>query len=185
MNNIKKLLVYPLAFVLFFGLSANACLDAVEDLTIDVPTDFEETFEISITEEGEFSVSKDMDMTSDEVQEYRDRLENYTVEDIKFEVTDNLEGGSAISDNTVLSFTYDTDILNFNFGDNTNIKTALEKITFAELQGLKQLVEQLVIDPNADVANPAIVVEFRGDAQGPIDYTVEVTIFGVLEASAN
>jgi len=185
MNNIKKLFIYPLAFVLFFGLTANTCLDAVENLTIDVPTDFVETFEISITESGEFSVSKDMDMTSDEVQEYRDKIENYTVEDIKFVVTDNLEGGSALSDNAVLSFIYANDPLRLIFQNNENIKTRLEGTTLADLEGLKQMVEQIVLDRNADVADPTIVVEFKGDAQGPIDYTVEVTIFGVLEASAD
>lgn len=185
MNNIKKLFIYPLAFVLFFGLSANACLDAVENLSVDVPADFVETFEITISETGSYLIEKKLDMTSDEVQEYRDKIKSYTVEDIKFEVTDNIAAGSGNSSNSLMTIMYGNATAKVSFANRPNIKTGLESLTLNQLEGFKDFIESYVVDRNTDTSNSDIVLQYEGVAEAPIDYTVVVTISGVLKASAN
>jgi len=181
MNNIKKLFIYPLAFVLFFGLTANTCLDAVENLTVDVPTTFEETFTISVTESGEYDIVKEIDMNSPEIEEYRDRLENFTVNDVSFSVVDNAGAGSANSNNTEVIFSTAGGKTIFSFG-NVNLEQILQGLSLDSLEGLKELLEEYVLDKASD---GKVDINFVGDAQGPIDYTVTITIDGVLEASAN
>lgn len=181
MNNIKKLLLYPLAFVIFIGLASNACEDAVENLAIDVPTTFDETFTVTVTESGQYIIPEQIDMNSPEVQKYRDRIENFTVNEVSFSVVDNLEGGSAESNDTGVAFRTAERRIEFALGY-VNLKQRLEGLSLADLEGLKKLLEEYVIDGASD---GIIDINFLGDAQGPIDYTVTVTIDGVLKASAN
>jgi len=88
MNNIKKLLLYPLALVVFFGLSANECLDfnADELLAIDGPIEVDKTYNIDIqegdpmefTEIAEFETTyKGIDVTDLKIDEMLVTIENY------------------------------------------------------------------------------------------------------------
>ncbi len=88
MNNIKKFFIYPLALVLFFGLSANECLDSDLDelLEIDGPIDFERTYNVDIqegdptefTEIAEFETTyKGIDVTDLRIDEMELLVENY------------------------------------------------------------------------------------------------------------
>ncbi|HET8860627.1 hypothetical protein [Marivirga sp.] len=182
MKNIKKLLVYPLAFVLFFGLTANECLDAVENIAVDVPTEFEETFTIQVPEAGVYTYPHEIDLNSPEVQEYRDRLESFEVSAISFEVTDNIATGSSLSKDTKMVF---SQARTLPFPGTIELKEKLESLTLNGLEVLKEYLEDTVVKP-ADASNGMINLELVGEAvDGPIDITVTMTINGTLKASAN
>lgn len=181
MKNIKKVLVYPLAFVLFFGLTANECLDAVEDLTVDVPTTIVENFELVIPEEGPFEQVDVLDLSSPEVQEYRERIENFTINDIKFEVVDNLSDGSAETSRFTFGVKIDGNEIILVSDEAADIAESLEEISPDSLDDTKAGMEGLL--KTAD--DPKVDFFLAGNAQGPIDYSITVTIDGVLEASAN
>lgn len=180
MKNIKKLLIYPLAFVLFFGLTANECLDAVEDIAIDVPTEIVETFTIQVPEAGVFTYPHEIDLNSPEVQEYRDKIESFEVSSISFDATDNIPAGSSICGYVNMDF----GVQNLPFGS-MYLEEAFESITLNMVDVLKRHVEDKVVNP-ADASDGMVNLELTGEAvDGPIDITVTMTINGTLKASAN
>lgn len=180
MNNIKKLLIYPLAFVLFFGLTANECLDAVEDIAIDVPTEIVETFTIQVPEAGVFTYPHEIDLNSPEVQEYRDKIESFEVSSISFDATDNISTGSSICGYINMDF----GVQNLPFGS-MYLEEAFESITLNMINQVKGYIETRVVNP-ADASDGMINMELSGEAvDGPIDVTVTMTIKGTLKASAN
>lgn len=181
-NNIKRLLVYPLALVLFFGLTANECLDAVENLTVDVPTTIEESFELKVDEAGDFEFIDKLDLNSPEVEEYRERIQNFNVTDVNFTVVDNIQSGSA----SINSFDVRmiADGRNFNMflnGDSESLIRTFEEVTAEDLERLKDHFGSLI----NDVEDPNVDFVATGTASGPAHYTITMTIDGVLEASAN
>lgn len=105
MKNIKKLLIYPLAFVLFFGLTANECLDSLgEDIlpNIDIPIENNKTVtlkfsqeEVDAFEENGTIVYVELDLNDPQLDEYRDQIESAKLSQITFTLRDLLEGGSA------------------------------------------------------------------------------------------
>jgi hypothetical protein len=182
MKNIKKLLIYPLAFVVFFGLTANTCLDSLEEnLTVDVSMDFVNTFTLQL-EEGVFRDTTDFDVNSPEFQEYKDRIENFSADSLQFKVTDNLSGGSANVNDNNMKFLFSNRNIDFPFA-NGNLKTRLEPVKLRHIEGFAEVFESFVIN---DAANndPTIQMIVSGDAQGPVDYTIELTMWGVVKAKA-
>lgn len=181
MKNIKKLLIYPLAFVLFFGLSANECFDAIENIAIDVPTEIVETFTIQVPEAGVFTYPHEIDLNSPEVQEYRDKIESFEVSSISFDATDNIPTGSSICGYINMDF---GGVQNLPFGS-LYLEEAFESITLNMLNTVKDYIEATVVKP-ADASDGMVNLELTGEAvDGPIDVTVTMTIKGTLKASAN
>lgn len=100
MNNIKKILIYPLAFVLFFGLTSNTC-DSLDDIApdIEIPIDNVVVFNLEVTEEAlaqssSFRVTEIIDPSSPELEKYKDQIEDFKLRDVELEVVDLLSGES-------------------------------------------------------------------------------------------
>jgi len=184
MNTIKKLLIYPLALVLFFGLTANECLDGVEDLaTIEVPTDIDETFEVKSDETGSFSRTETIELLTPELEEYSDRISDFTAESLSVTVTDNIEGGSA---NTVgsLTFEFDGTSQEIPFDAQNEFIPTLEGLNLGNVSGLKAYLESVLESGAAGIDDEEVNVIFDAESEGSFDYTVRIVISGIVDAGA-
>lgn len=183
MKNIKKLLVYPLAFVLFFGLSANECFDGVEDLAnIEVPTEIDKSVEIVSDETGNFSRTEIIELLSPEIQEYSDRISDFTAESLSITVTDNIAGGSDITSGSLI-FEFGTQTRSVTFNSQNEIKQVLESQTLSDIEGLEQYLK-LVLTSGAGGGEEELGLNIDAQSEGSFDYTVRILISGIVEAGA-
>jgi hypothetical protein len=185
MKNIKKLLIYPFSFVVFFGLTANTCLDSVENLTVDVPTTIEDSFEIVVEQEGEFFITKEIDLNNPDIKEYEDRIKAFEVSEMVFDATDNLPEGSGGFENTTFDFFIDTGSdreqtkIQFNGPD---VGAKFESFSTQTVLVYAGYIEQYITD-RAKTGTGVVRIEIAGYATGPINETINMTIDGVLKAS--
>lgn len=184
MKNLKRLFAYALLITGTFSLTAISCDDLTEDITVDIPTEVTKTIRFTTTETGDLTIVETVDMTSDELNEKREQMKDYSIETLEFDVVDNLEGGSVVLTNLELDF----------YAGETRVSTGsgfLSGNTFQEqlnsldpnyIEQLKRVVEIYVLDDIHD-GNPYLNITFSGNASGPTDYTITFTITGTIEAT--
>lgn len=159
MNNIKKLLIYPLALVVFFGLSANECLDSNLDelLEIDGPIEFERTNNVDIqegdptefTEIAEFETTyKGIDVTDLRIDEMVITIENYEApETVLMSVNLYIEG---YEDDPIRIDDYN---IEFNNGQSIDVATLAEaKLSEYETYLLELDEAKIFIETSVDRA---------------------------------
>jgi len=182
MTIVKKFVTYALLFTATFSLTAISCEDVSEGLTINVPTEVTRTIRLSTTATGDFTILEKVDIASDEFNENREKMKNYSIETLEFDVVDNLAGGSAVPTNVSMDF----------YGGESQVGTGsgfLKGDTFQEqlnslspnyIEQIKAVVEFYVLDD----PNPYMDIIIRGNASGPMDYTITFTMTGTIEATA-
>ena len=179
MVNIKKLLIYPLTFVLFLGLSSNAC-DSPEDLVsiIKIPFDNVVEIEVVVSEEdlaanegGTFTIVETINLGNDLVLDvYQDIIEDATLEEVVFSIEDRLPAGSADA-----QFTF---VIDFGEGaggwDYNYILTSMNDLdglvlTASDFSGAGDLEEDFKA---ALLAKEPMLVGLEGIPSGVMDYKV-------------
>ncbi|MBK6266368.1 hypothetical protein JKA74_15085 [Marivirga sp. S37H4] len=180
MNTLKNLLIYSVSLVALFSLTAISCEDLSEEVTVDVPTDITKTFRVSSTETGDFVIVEEVDVSSDEFNERREQMKDFTVDSFNFAVVDNLAEGSGIPTDLQLQF----------YAGQTRVSTGsgvLSGSTFEEqlnsldpeyVRQLKEVVEVYVLDD----PNPFMEITLTGNAGAPMDYTITFTMKATIEA---
>jgi hypothetical protein len=150
-----------------------------EDLTIEVPYETSKEFTLDIPT-GQFADTQFFDVSSPEFNKYKDRIDKMTADSLKFELIDHTPGGSAIVNSGNFKFLFSTRNIDFPFADGF-LKQRLEIVKLGHIEGLKEVFESFVID-DAAKNDPTIEMIMSGDAQGPVNYTVKMTIWGLIEA---
>jgi hypothetical protein len=182
MTSFKKLFAYALLFVATFSLTALSCEDLTEDLTVNVPTEIKRTIQLSTTATGAFSVVEKVDIASDEFKENREKMKDYTIETLDFDVVDNLTGGSAIPTGTTVDFYAGSTRVSTGSGvlSGATFEAQLNSLDPSYVELLKEVVEVYLLDD----PNPYMDITFKGNASGPMDYTITFTMTGTIKAAA-
>jgi hypothetical protein len=184
MTSFKKLFGYALLFVATFSLTALSCEDLTEDLTVNVPTEIKRTIQLSTTAAGAFRIVEPVDLASDEFKENREKIKSYTVETVKFDVVDNIANGSANPTGTSVKFDAGQGSSFEVFPESTTLQQQLDEFSPQEIEGIKSIVEDFIIKPVANNANPVMNITFKGNAAAPMDYTITFTMTGTIKATA-
>ena len=169
---IKKLSIYSLAFVAFFGLSSNACENAEDLLDIDVPTTIKKSFVITTNEAEEKSFTQTVNPADEDIEEYRERVKSISADRLLVSVTDNgSDGNTGSGELTIIA------------GGSSFSVGQVEDIN--QLDGLEiQLTGDLKDAITSSLENfQEFDVEFLVSSDGAINYNVDVTIEGLLTAS--
>jgi|GEM_PF-3903491 hypothetical protein len=180
MNTFKNLLIYSVSLIALFSLTAISCEDLSEEVTIDVPTDVTKTFRISSTETGAFEIVEQVDVASDEIDERREQMKDFTVESFNFAVVDNLAGGSGIPTNLQLMFDAGDTRVSTGAGvlSGSTFEEQLNSLDPEYIRQLKEVVEVYVLDDGS-----LMNITLNGDADAPMDYTITFTMEATIEAT--
>ncbi|MDN4165138.1 hypothetical protein QWY31_06475 [Cytophagales bacterium LB-30] len=180
MKNLKRLFAYALVLTGTFSLTAISCEDITEDVTVDVPSEVVKTIRFQSEVGGNLELSNLIDLTSDEYKENREKVEGATIEKVTFLVVDNLSGGSAIPTNTeFMLFNPDGSSLSFEPSPGT-LQEQFDEMVNGLDQGMYDFIDQVYI---AGTDEPSVTLRFRGATNGPIDYTVTMTVKAKLAVS--
>jgi len=186
MNNIKKLLLYPLALVVFFGFTANTCLDSLgEELDITVPFKLDDTsFKVEASEAVTKEESKMIDLSEvDKIEEYKDRIKDAKAKSISISVTDNLQNDAVAEGDFKILYDGISFPLPEILGEGNNIMN---------YDGKTFTIEE--IDPDGDLEGylqtallngGQVIFIYDYETTGPVDYTVDIIIDAELTASAS
>lgn len=177
MINLKKLFIYAT-----FCLTAFSCEDVSEDLTVNVPTEITKTIRLSTTQAGDFTHVEKVDIASDEFNENREKMKNYSIETLEFVVVDNLAGGSAVPTDLQLAFYAGATKVSTGSGvlSGATVQAQLNSLDPNYIEQLKEVVEVYVLDD----PNPFMDITFTGNAAASMDYTITFTMTGTIEATA-
>ncbi|SMG29625.1 hypothetical protein SAMN05661096_01880 [Marivirga sericea] len=192
MKNIKKVLVYPLAFVLFFGLTANECLDSFEDVAIDVAIEevkiipvkvtqqmYDSLFELQGRENVLFQLLGEFTASEETIDEYGDRVQELNVTELRIKavnVTERPQVGTLV----------------WMYGQSTpgSIDSPLggSPINFEDLEAAEQKVNISAEDiqdlQSAILKKEKIEYVIQSDFSGPAIFDLELTIVGTLKVTA-
>lgn len=185
MNNIKKLLIYPLSLIVFFGLTANTCDELGEKVALEVPFDMNEiSFPVTASEAVfEQEVRQEVDLSKvDEIEKNKKQIEEATAQSITLGVTDNLAQGSAAA----------TGHLDFTFADGKKHSTYIlfKETDLKNLDGKTYTIDEL--DPSGDLKDSfskaikegeKITYNYLYTTSGAVDYTVTATLSATLKVT--
>ncbi|WKK75752.2 hypothetical protein QYS49_30635 [Marivirga salinae] len=180
MSTFKNLLIYSISIIALFSLTAISCDDIgdIELPDITAPMDIEKTYVIDTSEAAYFAKYETIDPAED-LAEYKDRIKSAEIEKISAEITELLDGNSAITDG--LFIIYDISqgvpvkVFEYDLPDFSKVSETIEiPIDSEAKEFLKNAVEN---DEKFDVGFDIFVT-------GPSHYQVDVTFHGVITASA-
>ncbi|WP_375578964.1 hypothetical protein ABWH96_18405 [Marivirga tractuosa] len=181
MSTFKNLLIYTVSLTLLFSLTAISCEDLSEEITIDVPTDITKTFRVSSTETGAFEIVEQVDVASDEIDERREQMKDFTVDSFNFVVVDNLAEGSAIPTDLQLQFDAGSTKVSTGSGvlSGSTFEEQLNSLDPEYVRQLKEVVEVYVLDDGS-----LMNITLTGNAGAQMDYTITFTMKATIEAGA-
>ncbi|GCC53177.1 hypothetical protein SanaruYs_34200 [Chryseotalea sanaruensis] len=179
-NNLKKLFTYALLLTATLSLTALSCEDLSDEITIDVPTEVTKTIRISTSEAGPFTKTEPVDIASDEFNENRDKMKEFKVVTLTFDVVDNLTGGSAVPTNVYLSFEADFSGIGLAVNGAT-LQDQLNGFTPEFTNELRRAIEDWILDYSS---NTVMDIELSGDASGSMDYTITFTMTSTIQVGA-
>ncbi|MGJ3233934.1 hypothetical protein [Marivirga sp.] len=172
MIKFNKFFTYSLAIIGLFSLTAISCEDTDDLLNVDVPTDIKRSFDITTNEAKDTSFTETVNPSEEEIDEYKDRIKNISADKLIINVTDNGSDGNTGSGEIILISEYGD--FSFLTIDDLNELDGIE----IELTG--DLQEAII---NSLEAFESFDIQLDLASDGSIDYTVDITIEGVITAS--
>lgn len=177
MNTFKNLLIYSVSLVFLFSLTAISCDETEDLLDIDIPTTIDESFVITTTEAKDTTFTETVNPTSEEIEEYKDRVKSISAEKLTIYVSDNGSNGNTGSGELILDFGPGQRFPLKSVSDINDLDELEIDLTTSNLEDLQSaIIAELEAGNTFDV-------NFALSSDGAIDYTIRIVIEGVITAS--
>ncbi len=167
-NNSK----FKLVLVALLSLTIFACEEFTDALNVDVPQNFTKTASVLSDKAKDTTVLVVIDPAAEEIQEYKDRVKEFTFERLTLQVQDALDASAVTSISISVSYFGDIPGTPFFQVDNALEYTSetdieIPEATIAEIEGYVENFEPFAFHVIAS-------------SEGPVDFNAVFNLYGLL-----
>ncbi|WNB17061.1 hypothetical protein [Marivirga arenosa] len=166
---------FKLSLIALFTLSIFACDEFDDILDIDVPQNFEKTARVLSDQAKDTTVLVIIDPSVEEIQEYKDRVKEFTLERLTLQVNDRIDASAPTS--IAISLTF--------FGANPGapffeVENSLDYTSETDIEIPDAILEE--IEGYVENFEP-FAFHVIASSEGPVDFDAVFNIYGLLTVS--